>query len=184
MSDLASRLLAGKDRLSRIEKEQILDAVLAQAAPAPRRRWWLAVVPALAAAALLIVITPWKHDDFTARGGGAPVAMFEPSAHAGKLVFDVHGTTGYGYVAAFAQRADGTILWYFPASETGTSAPLHMIDGVLDRSIAMGSEHTPGTYRVYGVFSRAPLTRDQVRAQIEGMPRGDVAVVQRELTLP
>ncbi|MEO8553289.1 MAG: hypothetical protein ABI678_25120, partial [Kofleriaceae bacterium] len=74
---LVARLLAGDDRLSRVEKDAVLDGVLG-AVPRPHARWPWLVLPALAAAVALIVIAPWKPrapaDDFTARGGGQPMA--------------------------------------------------------------------------------------------------------------
>lgn len=162
---LAARLLAGDDRLSRIEKDALLEGVLPP--PRPRARWvWLAL-PALAAVAL-ILIAPWKTaDDFTARGGSQPVAALHVSCAAActqgaKLLFDLHGTTSYRYFAAFAKRDDGTVLWYFPGDDVGTSVEVPA-SGVLDRGIVLGAEHPAGTYHVYGVFSRTPLTRVALR---------------------
>lgn len=166
---LTSRLLAGRDELSRIEKDRILDAALPSA---PKRlRWvWLAV-PALAAMVLFIV-APWKsHDDFTARGGNEPVGTMQASctggcARGGKLLFDLHGTTGYRYFAAFARRGDGPVLWYFPTTDGATSIAVPA-NGVVDRGIVIGPEHAAGTYRVFGVFSAEPLTRAQLRDRFD-----------------
>jgi hypothetical protein len=163
---LVSRLLAGRDALSRVEKDELLDRVIA---PPPRRaRWaWLAL-PALAAAAVAVLVVRPSHDsDFGARGGSGTFAALHvtcsPACTAGgKLVLDVHGTTGYRYVAAFAKRADGTVLWYFPATDTATSVEVPA-SGVLDRSIVLGPEHVAGPYQIYGVFSNAPLARAAIR---------------------
>lgn len=169
---LVARLLAGDDRLSRIEKDAVLDGVLATVAPPRRARWpWLAL-PAVVAAAALVVIAPWRsrEPEFTARGGSSSVAALHVTCAAGcthgaKLLFDLHGTSSYRYFAAFAKRGDGTVLWYFPTTDAGTSVDLAMLpaSGVLDRGIVLGDDHPAGTYRVYGVFSRAPLTRANIR---------------------
>ena len=162
---LTSRLLAGRDRLSRVEKDQILAGVLP--AQASRARWFWLAVPALAAI-VLVVIAPWKTaDEFTARGGTQPIATLHVSCATGcaqgsKLLFDLHGTTSYRYFAAFARRADGTVLWYFPSTDTATSEPISTT-GVLDRGIVLGAEHPAGAYRIYGVFSSTPLTRGAIR---------------------
>ena len=76
-----SRLLAGRDRLGRIEKDAILANVLADVAPAPKRAWWWFAVPAIAVAALvlLLVIPRGKDDEFTAKGNGEAVASFTPT---------------------------------------------------------------------------------------------------------
>jgi hypothetical protein len=169
---LISRLLSGRDQLSRGEKDAILDGVLADAAPARRARWgWLAL-PALALAGFLLV--PWRSSvpkqDFTARGGGQPAAVMQVTCASGctqgaKLVFDVHGTTGYRYFAAFAKAGDGKALWYFPATDSATGLDLSAqpTTGILDRTVVLGPEHPAGTYQVYGVFSKSPLTRSAIR---------------------
>ena len=165
------RLLAGSDRLSRVEK----DAILAAVVPGARRRrvrWLWVAAPVLAASAVLVVLAPWRsgtRDDFAARGsdraiGALGVACANGCQPGAKLLFDVHGTTGYRYLAAFAKRADGTVLWYFPVSDAATSVDLASApSGVLDQGIVLGAEHAAGHYRVYGVFSQAPLTRAAIR---------------------
>jgi hypothetical protein len=173
-----SRLLSGRNRLSRLEKEQILEQVLGEAAPLKRSRWWFAVMPAVAAAALvLFVLLPGRgHDsgEFTARGEGHAAGAFKPTCAHGcstgdKILFDVNGTVGYRYFAAFSRRADGTVLWYFPASDADVSVDLvaQAGSGVLDRGIVIGNEHPAGTYRVFGVFSNEPLSRAQIRDRFD-----------------
>lgn len=177
MSDkhLIPRLLSGRDQLSIVEKEQILDTVLGGVAreSGGRARWWWLGLPALAMTLAIVIIAPWRStstttSEFSARGGDQLFAAFAPVQSNGKLLFDVHGTTGYRYFAAFSRRTDGTILWYFP-TPSGTSLDLatQPATGVLDQGIVLGDEHQPGTYRVYGVFSREPLTRDAIKAQFD-----------------
>src|SRR5512132_3894373 len=98
-----SRLLAGKNQLGRVEKEAVLEEVLAGVAPRKHARRWLAIaVPALAAAALLLWFVPrsQRHDDrrdeFSARGGGAHVAAFTPTCNGActqgsRLLIDLNG---------------------------------------------------------------------------------------------
>ena len=186
-----ARLLSGRDRLGRIEKDAVLVSVLDGVAPpsARARRWWWFALPALAAAAIvaLLIIPRGKHDDFTAKGTGEAAASFaptcgaEPCARGGKLLFDLHGTTGYLYFAAFARGSDGTVIWYT------TERALDLRSGVLADAIAIGDEHAPGTYRVYGVFSYAPLGRDQIKALFDdaGHVKADpkITVVEKELVI-
>jgi len=189
------RLLAGRDRLSRPEKEEILEAVLAGVAPARSTRWWWLTAPAVVAAAAvtLLVAAPWREsgprDELAARGGGTPSAALklhcaEACTTGAKLLFDLDGTSGYRYFAAFARRGDGVVLWYFPDTPEGTSVDLDAAktSGVLDRSIVLGGEHTPGRYQIYGVFSQAPLTRAQLHEAFTGDSAGPgTAVVAQEL---
>ncbi len=192
-----SRLLSGRNRLSRLEKEQILDSVLAETAPRRRSRWWFAAVPAVAAALVLVlVLVPsgrGAQGDFTARGAGHALGAFEPTCAGGcmtgsKMLFDVAGTEGYRYFAAFSQRADGTVLWYFPSSDDATSIELAQQAGigVLDRGIVIGREHPAGTYRVFGVFSTEPLTRQQIRERFDDVnvtAGPGTSVIERELVV-
>lgn len=192
-----SRLLSGRPRLGRLEKEQILDTVLAEVAPRRQARWWLAVVPAVAAIVVVVlVLGPWRPraaDELAPRGGAHMLGAFKPACTRGctageKLLFDLHGTTGFRYFAAFGQRADGTVLWYFPSDDSGVSIDLAQQPpgGVLDRGIAIGSEHPPGTYRVFGVFSSEPLSRAQLRERFDAarMTAGPGAsVIEQELVV-
>ena len=188
---LVSRLLAGRDEMSRVEKDAVLERVLAER---PRRtRWtWLAVpaFAAVAAAVLFVMMPSHSYDDeLAARGGSAVFAALHVTcspacAPGGKLVLDLHGTTGYRYFAAFAKRADGTVLWYFPASDDATS--VEATSGVLDRTIVLGPEHPAGTYQIYGVFSNAPLGRAAIRDAFDParMTAGaGTAVVSQELVV-
>ncbi len=175
---LIPRLLAKRDQLGRVEKDAIFESVLANVSPKRRRvRWWLGVVPAVAVTVAVVLLGPWRSPaapigELAARGGGAQAfASFHPSCAGAcerghKIVFDLHGTTGYRYFAAFSKRTDGTVLWYFPSSPDDLSLDLSTQprEGVLDRGIVLGEEHAAGSYRVYGVFSRAPLTREMIRA--------------------
>ncbi|CAN5812947.1 hypothetical protein BH11MYX2_BH11MYX2_24650 [soil metagenome] len=176
------RLLAGENRLSRVEKDAIFEQVVGGIAK-PRRAWWglgLAVpalaVPALAVIALVVWrVRPAAHteSEFSSRGASGSFAMLNVTCGActgtDKLVFDVHGTAGYRYFAAFAQRTDGTVLWYFPETADATSLDLttQPTTGILGEGVTLGSEHPSGTYRLFGVFSRVPLTRAALKNQFD-----------------
>jgi hypothetical protein len=187
-----SRLLAGKNRLGRVEKEAVLEQVLAGVAPRRRTARWLALaVPALAAAVLVIWLVPRGGDrasEFSARGSATHVAAFEPTCSGactsgGKLLFDVHGTTGYRYVAAFAQTPAGAIVWY----TSGRDLARDVDKGVLVDAVVLGADHPPGRYRVFGVFSDRELSRDEIKQlfddQGRARPTPGIEVVERELEI-
>ncbi len=189
-----SRLLSGRNRLSQLEKETILEQVLTKTARRSRARWWMVTVPvvAAAAAAMLLVVRPWtgEHPDaFATRGGASAVAAFRPTCtreckSGDKLLFDVRGTRGYRYFAAFARRADGTVLWYFPE---GVDLETQPPGGVLDRGILIDREHPPGAYRVFGVFSFEPMSRDQIRERFDetrATAGPGTKVLEQELVVP
>ena len=184
-----SRLLAGRDRLGRIEKDAIFEQVLAEVAPAPKRAWWWFALPALAAAALVMLLV-WPRapqEEFTAKGGGEAAASFAPTCarctRDGKLLFDLNGTTGYRYFSAFARGSDGNVIWYVTASDLATE----LESGVLAQTVLLGDEHAPGTYRVFGVFSQTALDRDGVKALFDDAGRvratPGVEVIEKELVI-
>jgi hypothetical protein len=182
-----ARLLAGRDRLGRVEKDAVFEAVLAGTAAKPGRAWWWFALPAVAAAAIALVVL-WprtKPDEFTARGGDAPVAMFAPTcaqgcARGAKLVFDLQGTTGYRYFGAFARSSDGNVVWYWVGKDLLTS----LERGVLDETVVLEAS---GTYRLYGVFSQQPLDRDGIKALFDDAGRvrdvAGVTVVEKALAV-
>lgn len=182
-----SRLLAGRDRLGRVEKDAIFEQVLAEVAPR-RRAWWWFALPAFAVAALVLVLV-WPRtaaDEFTAKGSGEAAASFTPSCggpctRGGKLLFDLQGTTGFRYFSAFARGADGNVIWY----ATGRDLSTALESGVLDESVLLGDEHAPGTYRVFGVFSQTPLDREGVKALFDdaGNVRAGATVIEKELVI-
>lgn len=170
MDRLPARLLAGRDRPSIVEKEAMLAAILPEKSRS--RRWlWLAAPSMLAAAAaVFLVLWSRNHDEFYPRGGpvtNARLALTCPTGcSAGrKVVFDLHGTAGYRYFAAFARTSDGDVIWYFP-QPNGTS---ERVADVLARTIVFGPEHRPGRYTVYGVYSVHPLTREAIKARFDAM---------------
>lgn len=153
------------------------------------KRWlWLAAPSMVAAtAAIFLVVWPRNHGEFATRGGpgtNARLALTCPTGcSAGrKLVFDLHGTAGYRYFAAFARSSDGDVIWYFP-QPNGTS---ERVADVLARTIVFGPEHRPGRYTVYGVYSGKPLSREAIKARFDPMqPTAgpDTKVVVTELVV-
>jgi hypothetical protein len=184
------RLLAGKNQLGRLEKEAVLEEVLGKVAPRKSARRWLALaVPVIAVAVLVIWLVPRNQpSDFTARGAGAHVAAFQPTcngecARDAKLLFDLQGTTGYRYFAAFAKTPSGGVIWY----TSGRSLERELDHGVLVDAIVIGSDHEPGRYRVFGVFSDRELSRDEIKQLFDDEGRARAApgieVVERELVI-
>jgi hypothetical protein len=184
------RLLAGRNRLGRDEKEAVLEEVLSAVAPRRRaRRWFALAVPALALAALVLWLVPRSQpaSEFTARGGDAHVATFAPKCNGectqgSKLLFDLQGTTGYRYFAAFAKTPDGSVIWY----ASGRDLTRELEHGVLVDAIVLG-DHQPGRYRVFGVFSDRELSRDAIRELFDDQGRArltaGVTVVEREVVI-
>jgi hypothetical protein len=188
---LTARLLSRKNRLSRTEKDVLFERVMEQLAPRRTIRR-PAVLLALAGAAAAVVLVPLALRDrpmppmpampamplmdepFGARGGASAagfglICSGQPGStcHVGeKLLFDLQGTT-YRYFSAFARREDGTVVWYFPDSPTGHSVDVRdrLSQGVLDVGIALDAGHGSGRYQVVGIYSEAPLSRDDIKAR-------------------
>lgn len=196
---LAARLLSRKNRLTRGEKDAIFGRVLAETGRRRARRW-PALGFALAAAAAAVVVIPWAIREHGADPSFAPrgddsAAMFDlacagqrtHTCHLGQtLVFDLQA--GYRYFAAFARRDDGTVIWYFPDSATGRSLDLRdrIPDGVLDRGIALDAAHGAGDYQVYGIYSAAPLSRDDIKSRFRPGAKDlgpETSVATRELVI-
>jgi hypothetical protein len=166
------RLLSGRDRLSRPEKDEILERILARVDRRGRRarRIGLAVGLAGAAAAIALMLARTDQDggdEIAARGPDSAVAALAVGCDPGepaicdrgdRLVFDLDGTAGFRHFAAFARGPGGVVIWYVDGAEIGDSVR----DGVLDRAVELG-DHGPGEYRVYGVFSLEPLGREAIR---------------------
>ena len=170
----AARLLRGQDTPSVIERERMAESVLervgAERKKSLRFRLGLTAIFAAGAVAALLVAMP---RDFTPRSGGAGVALEAlcqpgPECRAGSRLFlrISNYEKSEGYLAAFARREDGTVIWYFPESESG--AALRVQDGEwATRAVVLDAEHPPGDYEVYAVPSATPLDRGAVRALVE-----------------
>lgn len=178
------RLLAGKDRLTRLEKEEILAGVMDRVAGgrAPSRRWPYVLAAACAVAALALAVPLLRRDGLAPRGAGAGGTDFQtyctldgrraPCRNGAKLLFELSATTERRFFAAFARRQDGTVIWYFPGDELERSLDAAGQEhGVASRGFLLGPEHPPGRYRVYGLFSARPLTRQEVRSRVEEATR-------------
>lgn len=173
-----ARLLSGQARMTRLETEEVLERVL-QATPTRQRRVWLVwALPALASAALLLLLLDLREKrppEFQDRGDQpAPsleVYCLGPQGRTTgcrggmKVVFEPHTTQPFSYLAAFSRRGDGTVLWYFPASATATSIPF-VAERPLDQAVVLGREHAPGTYELFALFSREPLSQEQMKQVI------------------
>ncbi|HEY4056151.1 MAG TPA: hypothetical protein VGM39_06055 [Kofleriaceae bacterium] len=182
MDPVVGRLLAGRDQLSVNEKDAMLVRVMAQSAPASKPWWAFGLAGVLAAAAVLVLVLMRGHspasEQIASRGKAASIMRvvcaesggIGSCQRGGKLLFDL-APAGKAYFAAFAERPDGSVIWYTPADETGTSE--RVTDGVAGLGIRLGDEHPTGTYRVHGVFSDEPLTREEIRAAVNA-DRADI----------
>jgi len=202
-SATAARLLSGQDRLSIIEKEQILQAVL-QAKPVGERSlpWGLTMRLGAATAGLLLVVwMAWFIADpapgaFTSRGtsdrGSFALACLGQGSglhcqRGDRLLFRVSPPAGKPFFSAIANRPDGVTLWYFPSDE-GQSVPIDQnnFQGVLSVGVAMGEDHLHGRIEVLGLFSAMPLNKAQIRARVLSAPAAndeEIVLVRRHFVL-
>ena len=189
-----NRLLSGGAELSVQEKEAMLSHLLGKEAHSVAKQspskgfFWVGSVAAAAAVALFAVYIgvsrrPEKEreDPFTARGG-ATAGAFRieclgeggekgPCTIGNRIAFGLRPPGGAAYFSAAAVDGDGRLIRYFP-TETEGSLPL-VQSGVQSRGIAIGAEHRPGRYRVFGVFSVSPLSVEQVKQVIDAYAEGD-----------
>lgn len=184
-----ARLLAGRDAPSVLEKERQFEAIFAKIQAPKRPRWQPFAASVGGALCLAAALALWLRTPELASRGPALAEQPElralcakPCRQGGALAFEVSGSPKRGFFAAFAQRADGAIVWYLPDA-SGQSAPLARGNGpaVLDHGVQLGPEQPPGVYEIYGIFSEQPMTRAQIKAALGDDLRGrdGVTVVQR-----
>jgi hypothetical protein len=164
-----ARLLAGANRPSPLERDARFERVWTRVQPRRRRSWAIAMSLAGTTAALLLFVRVHVRDEFTARGASAVGlrAFCAGECRAGgKLFFEAHGLAAPAYVAAYARRPDGTILWYLPAAAEPERRIEH--DGLLPDGAILGAEHTPGRYELITVVSTRPLDRAHARTATVG----------------
>ncbi len=188
------RVLSGRWRLTVLEKESILEAVLKETQSKEKKNPWeffqlSPVVIRVASLTLLVLLlipvavlflrTPDK-DQFCAKGN-APVSSFsincigpdgQNTCRVGhKLAFRLRPSTDKPYFSAFSRHIKtDLVIWYFPASEDDKSSLLLNTgqDGVLSDGIKIGKEHEPGRYELFGLFTDEPLNRGEIRALFHG----------------
>ena len=198
----ASRLLAGKGGLSRLEKEAMFDAIYERVDKSRSRRVAsLSILSAVGIAAALLLVPKLGRmdatDEFASRGSGGPVGIGKPSfravcvesggpvcAQGQRLLFQVANAGSKPYFSAFALGSEGRVLWYFPAVKEATSVPTTEAgaEGVLADGVVVGPEHTPGHYEIFGVFSAAPLGRHEIRQIVEADGNApDVSITRQAL---
>ncbi|HUS63404.1 MAG TPA: hypothetical protein VMZ28_02635 [Kofleriaceae bacterium] len=200
---LIARLLSGRDRLGRVEKDAMLERVLsdtASPARAPRRVAALLLVGVAAAAGVFLFVRGGASERpegsrFASRGAAAETAALRLSCRGGdtcaagdELLLDLQGTRGYRYLAVFAQRADGAVVWYLPEADGGTSIDLaeHLRRGVLDRKVMLAADEPRGRQTLHAIYSTGPLTREAIRTRFQPGKRDlgpHTAVVSKELVL-
>lgn len=99
-----------------------------------------------------------------AAGSGGPAAR---CPHTGRLQLAYSlGGEAPAWLSIFARTDHGEPIWYWPPSGNAAGArvePGH--DIVLPGSFDLAAGHTPGAYRVYGVFSHGPLSHEALVAR-------------------
>lgn len=203
--EILSRLLSGRDKLSRPAKEAILDGILDGVAPlaAPRpTSWWGVMLAVGAALSLLVLIGPSlrpdpRDDAFTARGTtSGPVltvlcgADRRPGAcpAGSELLFELSDVARYDHVAMFAFREDGVVIWYAPgADDASTQRTPAGATTLLPFRAHLGPQHPPGTYEVVAVLAAQPLTRAAAQQIYEATEKGSApprtSLVRRQVVV-
>ena len=200
-----ARLLARREGASVLEKEATFERVMDQLERQKRRElgpFWapasswakrVGVTAVVVASAWLAWVRAPQPEEWTARGiqraePELKLACVEssvgseavPCAQGRTLTFDLGGAFRDSYFAAVARRGDDALIWYQPTPD-GMSIPART--GLLGQGIRLGSEHTPGRYRVIAVLSKRPLSRAAIRTVLDRpKERGaDVEIVERTL---
>jgi hypothetical protein len=185
-----SRLLSARNRLSVREKEDILQKLLSQSPPGNDssfryRRWILsgALVAAVTVMGILIGIgdfsrtrTSPSKDQYQPRGSALAAILLkircvrstdaDRCRPGDKLAFQVRGTADKPWFAAFSTAAgNSSVVWYYPQTSDKRSIAWQTADsdGWLPEGFIIGENQMPGTHLMYGIFSRSPLTRKQIR---------------------
>ena len=187
--ETVARLLSRRNAPSVLEKEQQFERIFAAVSARPRWQRWAPLAGAglaVAAALALWVRTP----DFASRGAALTsepefrALCAVPCKQGGTLAFELDAPGGPHYFAAFAQRADGAIVWYLPDADAPSQALSRDAKSlVLDRGVQIGSEQPPGSYEIYGVFSSRALTRSEIKRALGNDLRGreGITVVRRHI---
>lgn len=181
---LAARLLAGKNKLSSVEKDAILHQVLkAQPRSRPRPVWGWMLASGASLALVLLLVTQFlpKNEpaQFASKGAGLSHRGFSINClntngedicqNGSKLIFRSWAPAKKPFFTAFARASDARIIWYFPSSSQPTSLNLSntKAGAILEQAVRLGPEHKPGTYTIYGLFSKQALDKTAVRSIIE-----------------
>jgi hypothetical protein len=101
------------------------------------------------------------------------------------LAFDIGGLPAdRRHFAAFARRADGVVIWYFPTAD-GQSEPVEPATGLLKQAVRLGPPHVPGPYQIVVVFSRTAMTRADIKKALEASPApaDGLLVLERAMVL-
>ncbi len=194
------RLLSGGPGPSVQEKEAIFAKVLKRLDDEPSGPYlrYLSIKVMVPAGVMLAVVmfaflpmfffrtSPAYRSEFLARGNSIGEASMRlackgrdeailldktPRCHYGDtLIFSLQSPKNESYFSAAALGVDGLLIWYFP-SEADSSLAVNR-GGIIGHGIVLGKEHLPGRYRVIGVYSPRPLSREEMRDVIESFLAG------------
>lgn len=171
-----ARLLSGRNEPSVLEKEALLERVhrSSDEGSVPKTWWAGGFFGGLAAAAVL-TLAVWSSEPsgapggFTAKGAAGPVARVvcttKPCRAGSTVLIDVSPPLDATYLGAFLQRSDGVVAWILPlpGSETASVGP-----GRLDTAVRLAKEDPAGVYTLWTFFSKAPVTRAEIEARVDG----------------
>ncbi len=197
---LPARLLSKRRGLLVDEKDEVLKRVLKtvrQEEGRPRHPWFAPVYrPVLigVSAVVAVALSLWlglpsePQQEFRAKGEGGTLPFFSITCLDGdgqldcrtgaKLVFSIRPVSVQRFFSAFARRKeDGLVIWYFPEKTIGTALPVAPAVNrePLARGVLLGPEHRPGSYRITGLLSDSPLSREQIRRLFESKDAADSA---------
>ena len=196
------RLLSGRKSLSIQEKERIIDVAVAKCSISRKKRFVDIIqkpffIRVVLVSMFLSILVPFfyfklysdsKEGEYRFKGDGEKPFLSLTCVYNNKvrectngstLVFKLRATKDRNYFSAFAKHGvSGTVLWYYPATENEKSLLVEKKrkNNILDIGIVLGDEHKPGAYEVFGVFSKRPYTREQLRSLFESdrFKKGDV----------
>jgi hypothetical protein len=198
-----ARLLSGRNEPSVLEKEALFERIVTAGEPRRRHRPTFAMMVAVftsmagavAATALVLHFRTPADPELQSRGKATAVPTVRlaclETAQAGTcrlgdtLAFEIGGLpTDRRHFAAFARRADGVVIWYFPTAD-GQSEPVNSTSGLLKQAVRLGPPHVPGPYQIVVVFSRMPMTRADIKKALEASPTpaDGILVLERAMLL-
>ena len=179
----------------------------------------LGALTALGAAAALLLVAVPKEEEFQARQGAPTIEVGIRGAcgdaHGLSSTFSSGGAPGacglgdiltlsytnavtdggYPYLFVVGVDESNEPLWYYPTPSEGQSLQIQRgrdaVDISLPGGIRLSVNHHPGRVRMYGVFSKTPITTEAVQAWVtsgasedaEFISQNQAVVVSAELSI-
>jgi hypothetical protein len=182
--DRSIRFLLAGGRLSGADHDRIVERLRRPQRARTRAPGWLLGLGALASVgAIAVAIGLRRPGDergaLTAKGAAPAGPVLEarcPDRPRGvcrlgdRLIFEVGGAPAGALLAAWAERAGGERIWYFPTRDGRlASVPAGAGPGLVAEAARIGPEHAPGRYTLHLVVvahavDRAALVGGGVRS--------------------